>query len=141
MKRTYPSAPIVAVGVVIFRAGKYLLVRRGKPPMKGAWSLPGGAQKLGETLTQTARREVAEETGLQIGELALIDVVDFIERDAEGAVRYHYALVDFCAQAETGTPAPQGDVTELCWASLEQLAQFNLWPETERIIRQAIDSQ
>src|SRR3546814_11086476 len=77
-------------------------MRRGKQPREGQWSLPGGRQRLGERIAATARREVAEEAGIDIEVGPLIDVVDSINRDAEGAVQFHYTLVDLLAEWPSG---------------------------------------
>ena len=74
MSREYPDRPFVGVGVVVWRGDNVLLIQRGKPPRIGAWSLPGGAQELGETVRETAVREVREETGVEIDVTHLIDV-------------------------------------------------------------------
>ena len=81
--RDYPDRPICGVGIVVFHQQKVLLIRRGKPPRQGEWSIPGGKQKLGETFQQAARREVQEETGLKLGPLMLVDVVDSIFKDSQ----------------------------------------------------------
>ena len=91
--RDYPDRPICGVGIVVFHQQKVLLIRRGKPPRQGEWSIPGGKQKLGETLQQAARREVQEETGLKLGPLMLVDVVDSILKDSQGQIQYHYSLL------------------------------------------------
>jgi ADP-ribose pyrophosphatase YjhB (NUDIX family) len=137
MSRAYPARPIVGVGVVVWRDGRVLLVRRGKPPRLGQWSLPGGAQRLGETVEAAARREIAEETGLALADLALLTVVDLIERDPEGAVRYHYTLVDMVAEAAPGEARAGGDAAALAWFAADQLAGLGLWSETLRIIELA----
>ena len=98
MSREYPPRPIVGIGVAVLRPGAVLLARRGRPPNLGAWSLPGGAQELGETAEAAARRELAEETGLSVGPLLLAANVDSIHRDPDGRVRYHYTIIDFCAR-------------------------------------------
>ena len=104
MSREYPDRPMVGVGVVVWRGPELLLIQRGKPPRKGAWSLPGGMQELGETVRETAVREVREETGLEIDLTHLIDVVDTITRDEDGRVRMQYTLVDFAAEWRAGEP-------------------------------------
>jgi len=135
--RDYPSRPFVGVGVVIWRGPEVLLVRRAKAPRLDEWSIPGGAQKLGETVRQTAVRETREETGLSIEVLGLIDVVDAIFTDDADAVRHHYALVDFSARWISGDATPGDDVSDTAWIKLERLDEFDLWEETERIIRQS----
>ena len=105
----YPDRPIVGVGAVVWRGDRVLLIRRGKPPRAGQWSLPGGAQQLGETLREAITREVREETGLELAELRLLTTVDLIEREPDGRVRYHYTLVDFTAEAPAGEPLAGDD--------------------------------
>jgi ADP-ribose pyrophosphatase YjhB (NUDIX family) len=84
----YPSHPQVGIGIVLLRGDEVLLVRRGRPPASGAWSLPGGRQELGETAEACARRELLEETGVTAGPLTLIGYVDSIHRDAAGRIEY-----------------------------------------------------
>ena len=100
--RDYPDRPICGVGIVVFHQQKVLLIRRGKPPRQGEWSIPGGKQKLGETLQQAARREVQEETGLKLGPLMLVDVVDSIFKDSQGQIQYHYSLVEWTGEFVSG---------------------------------------
>ncbi len=135
MPRTYPDRPIVGVGVVVWRDDTVMLIRRAKPPRQGEWSLPGGAQKLGETVFDAARREVLEETGLTIDVLGLVDVVDSIQRDDSGRVRYHYTLVDVFAAWRAGEATAGHDAAEAAWVGLDALPP--LWSETERVIRLA----
>ncbi len=137
MRREYPERPIVGVGVVVLSRAGVLLIKRGKPPRQGGWSLPGGAQELGETVEETARREILEETGLSITPIGLVDVVDSITHDDAGAVQYHYTLVDLAASAEPDPPTAGGDVAGAAWVALEDLAEKNLWSETVRVIRLA----
>ena len=104
MSREYPDRPIVGIGGVVWRGDRVLLIRRGKAPRLGQWSLPGGGQNLGETLVEGLTREVREETGLEIEAVELLAVVDLVDRDETGRVRYHYTLVDFMAEALPGEP-------------------------------------
>lgn len=130
----YPDRPLIGVGVVVFKDDRVLLVRRGKPPRRGQWSLPGGRQRLGETVRAAAAREVAEEAGLTIEVTALLDVVDSMTRDEDGSLAYHYTLVDFLAEWRAGVAAAGGDATEVAWADPDDLAPYDLWDETLRVI-------
>jgi len=131
----YPNRPLVGVGVVAVKDDRVLLIRRAKPPRVGGWSLPGGRQRLGETVRETARRELREETGVEAEVTALLDVVDSITRDDEGAIAYHYTLVDFLAEWRGGAPRAGGDAAEALWADPADLEAYELWDETLRLIR------
>ena len=132
--REYPARPIVGIGVVVLKGDSVLLVRRGKPPNMGSWTLPGGAQELAETTEQAARRELAEETGVTVGELRLVATVDNIRRDAAGRVQFHYTIIDYAAEWLGGEPVAGSDVSEAVWASLDRLADYALWHEAHRVI-------
>ena len=137
MSREYPDRPVVGVGAVVWRGQRVLLIRRGKPPRAGQWSLPGGGQQLGETLREAITREVREETGLELAELRLLTTVDLVEREAGGRVRYHYTLIDFTAEAADGEPLAGDDAAAVAWFEFDQLAELGLWSETLRIIGEA----
>ena len=136
-ERRYPARPFVGVGAVVFKERQVLLVRRGRPPRQGLWSLPGGLQELGETVFTAAAREVLEETGLTVEIVELVDVVDSITQDAEGRVQYHYTLVDVRAEWRAGEAVAGDDAEEVVWVPLDDLARYDLWRETERVIRRA----
>ncbi len=137
--REYPAQPMVGVGVVVFKGEAVLLIERGKPPNKGALSLPGGAQNLGETVRQTAAREVLEETGVEIEVTDLVDVVDAVRADTAGRVRYHYTLIDFAAEWRAGEATAGSDAAKVLWVALKDIGTLGLWSETERIIRKAAE--
>ncbi len=130
----YPNRPLIGVGVVVFKDDNVLLIRRGKPPREGQWSLPGGRQRLGERIEEAACREVREEAGIEIAVGPLLDVVDSITRDAQGGVQYHYTLVDFVAEWRAGEARAGHDAAEVVWAAPADLTLYGLWDETERII-------
>lgn len=138
MSREYPERPVAAVGAVVVDSGKVLLIRRGKPPRPGQWSLPGGGQELGESYIEAAIREAREETGLAIEVLGLIDVVDSITRDESGRVRFHYLLADVVARPVGGTLQAGGDASEARWFSPEEVFALPLWSETIRVIEKAL---
>lgn len=134
MSREYPDRPWIGIGVIAFRGEEVLLVRRGKPPRLGSWSLPGGAQHLGETAQEAARRELLEETGIEVGPLLLADVVDAVTHDEAGAVRYHYTIVDFCGEWTGGEARPGDDVDAVAWAPPEALDGYALTREARAVI-------
>jgi 8-oxo-dGTP diphosphatase len=121
MSREYPLAPIVGVGAVVLQADRVLLVQRGHEPMKGQWSLPGGALEVGETLVEGVRREVLEETGLEIEPITLIEVFDRISRDPEGRVQFHYVLADYLCRVTGGELRCATDAIDARWASRTEL--------------------
>jgi 8-oxo-dGTP diphosphatase len=137
MSREYPDRPVVGVGAVVWRDDRVLLIRRGRPPRLGQWSLPGGGQQLGETLAEAIRREVLEETGLRLDGLAFLTTVDLIERDADDRPRFHYTLIDFMAESLEGEAVPGDDAAAVGWFALEETETLGLWSETLRIIRLA----
>lgn len=145
MKREYPDAPIAGVGAVIVRDAQnggrqVLLIRRGQEPLKGEWSLPGGAVELGETLEEAICREVLEETGLIVEPVDVVQAFDRISRDTEGRVRYHYVLVDFLCRLRAGAEPPETivcatDAVEARWAGPDDLR--GLTPLTVEVVRKA----
>ena len=135
MSRLYPKRPIVGVGVVVLRGDQVLLVRRAKRPRQGEWSLPGGAQKLGETVFEAGRREVLEETGVSVEVQGLLDVVDSIQPDDMERIRYHFTLVDVLAVWISGEARADDDAAEVAWFGRAAIPGLGLWSETERIIR------
>jgi ADP-ribose pyrophosphatase YjhB (NUDIX family) len=136
--REYPKRPIVGLGAVVISTKGLVLIKRGNPPRMGAWSLPGGVQELGETVKEGIIREVKEETGLDVEILKIIDVVDSINHDTDGQIKYHYTLVDACVVVTGGTLKAGSDALDAQWFSITEITSLNLWSETNRIIKQAI---
>ena len=135
--REYPNRPFVGVGVVVLKEKHVLLIRRGRPPRIGEWSLPGGAQSIGETVQETACREVLEETGVQIQQPQFLEVVDSIIRDEDQQVRFHYTLIDYWANWDSGIPIGSDDAQHAEWISLDQLEELDLWSKTIEVIQKA----
>ena len=133
----YPERPIAGVGVVVFRNEEVLLVKRKKAPYKGQWSIPGGKQRLGETVTKAARRELMEETGVEVNELTLIDVIDIIVPDEEGKILYHYIVADYRAHWLSGECSPGDDAQDVQWFNLNKLGSISLLDKTRKIILKA----
>jgi len=136
-KREYPDRPYVGVGVIVFRDKEVLLVQRNKEPNKGQWSIPGGSQLLGETASEAAQRELLEETGVKVDRLFLVDVVDAIIPGVEGKIKYHYTLVDYMGQWQSGESRPGDDAKEVRWVRLNQLSSYSLLEKTMNIIQKA----
>ena len=137
MSRTYPDRPIVGVGAVVFRGNEVLLIRRGKPPRMGDWSLPGGMQEIGETVFEAAAREVQEETGVTISDIALIDVVASITLDDDAGVQFHYPLIEVVAKWQSREPHGGPDPMHAEFVPLDEASKMVLWRETHRIIAKA----
>jgi 8-oxo-dGTP diphosphatase len=131
------SAPSAAVGVVCLKGREVLLIRRGRPPLKGAWSLPGGHIEWGERACDAALRELYEETGVEAEVLGLLDVVDGLFAGPDGALAAHYVLVDYAAAWTAGEPRAGDDAAAAVFQPLDGLDHLGLWAETVRIIRLA----
>lgn len=136
--RLYPARPIVGVGAVIVMEGRVVLARRRSPPLAGRWSLPGGRVELGETLRDAVVRETREETGLAVTAGPIVEVVDRIQRDADGRVQRHYVLVDFLCEPRGGTLEAGSDVSEVALADPANLGSYRLTREVEAVIRKAL---
>jgi 8-oxo-dGTP diphosphatase len=125
--------PVPAVGVVCLRGREVLLIRRSRPPLSGAWSLPGGRIEWGERTADAALRELIEETGVQAELTGLLDVVDGVFGEEA-----HYVLVDYAARWIAGEPRAGDDAAEAAFHSLDALDGLDLWVETRRIILMAV---
>jgi 8-oxo-dGTP diphosphatase len=140
IQREFPESPIVGVGAVVVDRGRVLLVRRGKEPLKGKWSLPGGMLELGESLTEGVVREVTEETGLIVEVLELVELLDRVHREsgAEGErVRYHYVIADYLCRVAGGTLQADSDADAVRWverAEWNSHSALALDPITVRVI-------
>jgi len=124
--RRYPDRPIVGVLAVLMRGDRALVVRRANPPMSGRWGFPGGVLELGETVAQGAMRELKEETGVQAEAAGPLTVIDTIDRDKEGRVRYHYTLVAVIGHWQSGEGIPGDDAGEVAWLTRSEIVDQNL---------------
>ncbi len=140
MKRSYPTRPIVAVGVIIRLGDRIALIRRDQEPSRGRWTFPGGGVELGETIRDAAQREALEETGLHVELGQVAAVVDNIVRDEAGRIRYHYVIIDFLAHPTGGTLQPGTDVSDACWASRADLDRLDMTEKAQQLARQLLDS-
>jgi 8-oxo-dGTP diphosphatase len=132
----YPDRPRVAVGAVVFKEGKVLLVLRGKPPAESQWAIPGGCVELGETLQEAAQREILEETGIVIRAGKPVYTFDVVEQDKNGGIRFHYVIVDLAAEYISGEIRAGDDAADVKWLSSEDLQYRNVSATTRKLLKQ-----
>lgn len=139
MERDYPTHPLASVLAVVIRDDRFLLVSRAHEPLRGFWGFPGGLVELGESVTEAARRELFEETGIDARPERLIDVFDVIDRDDEGRVRRHYILNAFLCRWQAGEARAGGDALQAAWFSLAEILDPALpaVPQLPRLARLA----
>jgi mutator protein MutT len=137
--RAYPERPIVGIGAILVIDDGVVLVRRKHAPSAGQWSLPGGAVELGETLKQAVRREVREETGLEVEVGPLVAIVDRIRRDGRGRIQYHFVLNDYLCRPSGGTLEAGSDASDIAVVRLEELAAYGVAPATRQVIARGLE--
>lgn len=135
LRSLYPDRPLVAVGAVIITRGRILLEKRKNEPGRGKWSIPGGKVELGESAEETVKREVKEETGLDVEKPELIDAVDNVVLDSRGRVKYHFLILDYAVKLKGGTLKASSDAEELKWVSLPDVEKNELTPTFREFFR------
>jgi 8-oxo-dGTP diphosphatase len=128
--------PLVGVGGVIVADGRALLVQRGKEPLRGRWTVPGGTVELGETLETALVREMAEETGLAVEPVEVLTVFDRIQR-VEGDVTSHYVIVDFLCRWRAGEARAGSDAEDVAWVGAGEFDRYDLPPKTREVVAAA----
>jgi 8-oxo-dGTP diphosphatase len=128
------KAPQVAVGAIVVKDEKILLVKRDKAPHKDLWAIPGGSVELGETLQEAAKREVREETGLTIKAIEPVHTFDLIERDERGSVRFHYVIVDLSAKYISGELRSADDARDARWFTAKDLKHIAMSDSTRDLL-------
>ena len=142
MSRRYPKHPLVGVGAVILVEDKVLLVRRAAPPGRGKWSIPGGLIEVGESLGDAAIRELYEETGIRAKPVGVIDVEEYIERDPEGEVVYHYVIIDVLVEPVGRLePRAQSDALEVGLFSISDALELELTSSTRRFLGKLLENK
>lgn len=129
---------MVAVGAVIVRAGRALVVRRAHEPRKGEWSLPGGRVELGESLVGALRREMREETGLDVTVGPVIEVFDRVLRAPDGRVRYHFVIVDYLCSAEAGEAVAGDDTEAVAWIQEADIERYGVDAHAAAVLRKGL---
>jgi 8-oxo-dGTP diphosphatase len=132
--RRYPARPLLGVGALIFDRDRVLLVERGRPPLTGEWSLPGGLVETGERLEDAAVREVWEETGLRVETTSIATVFERILLDEAEGCEYHYVLIDFYCTLLGGELRPGDDSRRVAWFGIDALAKLSLTAGTREVI-------
>ena len=136
--RRYPQRPIVGVGAIIVEGDRVLLVERGREPQRGRWSVPGGLVEAGEHLKEAVRREVREETGLEVEPLAMVEVFERILRDEAGRLEYHYVLIDYLCRVVGGELQASSDARRAQWVPRGDLSGYQMTEGTLGVIEKAL---
>jgi ADP-ribose pyrophosphatase len=132
---TYPEHPRVAVGAVVFKNEKILLIKRGGSPAKGQWAIPGGNVKLGESLQTAAQREIFEETGVVIKATDPVYTFDAIIKDSDDRIQFHYVIIDLAAEYIRGELRAGDDATDVRWVAQDELGALNVSPATLNLLK------
>jgi ADP-ribose pyrophosphatase YjhB (NUDIX family) len=141
LSRRYPQHPLLGVGALIFRRESILLVERGREPLKGYWSLPGGLVEAGEKLEDALKREVLEETGLRVKPSATFEIFERIMPDPSGRAEYHYVLLDYVCRVVGGELLAGDDVDRVEWVRRAHLAEYVLTEGTGEVIERAFHAR
>jgi ADP-ribose pyrophosphatase YjhB (NUDIX family) len=136
MDRTYPSAPVCAVGGIIFRGNQVLLVKRGQAPAEGKWSIPGGVVHLGETLEGAVQRELFEELQVFVHPVRIGKVLERIFRDSLGKILFHYVIIDYVCEILSGVVQPGSDAAAAGYFDIGLLESLDMTEGTAEIIRE-----
>jgi 8-oxo-dGTP diphosphatase len=135
-ERIFPDRPLLGVGGLIFQDDQVLLIKRGREPGIGHWSIPGGMVEVGESVSMAVQREVLEETGLKVEAQDLVKIFERIIPDEEGRIQYHYVVLDYLCRVVGGLLSASSDAEEAYFYSMQDLDRLRLLPETEQVIRQ-----
>jgi ADP-ribose pyrophosphatase YjhB (NUDIX family) len=111
-----------------------VLVERGREPLKGYWSLPGGLVETGERLEAAIVREVFEETGLRVRPIRMFEIFERIMPDSSGRAEYHYVLVDYVCRVVKGALEAGDDVSRVRWVKRGDLGEYRLTEGTLAVI-------
>jgi len=134
----YPSAPRLGVLSVVRRGESVLLAQRANAPDKGLWGFPGGRVELGETVSEAAARELAEETGVSADFRTTLTTLDVIHRDAAGEIRFHYFLVAMLGDWRAGEPVAGDDALDARWTTAEAAGRLPHCKEVPRLLSMAL---
>jgi len=139
MAREYPAHPVVGVGAVVVRDGRALIVKRAHEPRQGEWSLPGGLLELGESLPDAARREIKEETNLDVTVGPIIETFDRVHRDDAGRIRYHFVIVDFLCWSDSGDATAGSDADGVAWVRADEIDRYQVNAHAKAVIERGLN--
>ncbi len=125
-----PHWPQLGCGAIVRRDDTVLLVKRGRPPRQGQWAIPGGKVQAGEGLREAVEREIMEETGISVRAKDMIYQLEYIEHDEDGALAFHYVVLDYEAEYIAGEPRAGDDADEAAWVHFDELASLPLTDST-----------
>ena len=138
MPHEYPATPVVGVGAVVVRDDRAVVIRRRHDPHKGQWSLPGGRLELGESLVEAVRRELQEETGLDVQVGPVLEVFEWIERATDG-IRHHFVIVDYLCTCRGGTLCAGDDAADAAWVREDDLERYDMSETAKTVIRKGLN--
>jgi len=136
--REYPTYPRVGIGVLVFKDDQFLLIKRGQEPSKGKWTVPGGLVELGEKLEQAVHREIYEECNIRISRLQQLDIFEFLQSDPSDKIKYHYIVIDFLAEYESGKLKAKSDIDKAQWVKIDFLDQLDIAEGIKPLIDKAL---
>jgi 8-oxo-dGTP diphosphatase len=136
--REYPAHPVVGVGAVVVRGATALIIKRAHEPRKGEWSLPGGLLELGESLQDAVRREIKEETSLDIEVGPVIETFDRVHRDDAGRIRYHFVIVDFVCWSGGGEAIPGSDADGVAWVTADEIEEYKVNAHARAVLQRGL---
>ena len=139
VKREYPRSPIPSVAACVLKGDKILVAKRANPPSQGLWSVPGGMVELGETIQDTARREINEECGIQIEVGDLFTVENLIMPDEKGRIQFHYVVTYLLARYKSGELRPSSDALDVRWVTPEEMNKLEMNPVIRGIMLRAFE--
>ena len=140
MSREFPDRPVVGVGGVVVKDGRALIVKRAHEPRKGEWSLPGGIVELGETLVEALKRELKEETGLDVEVGDVVEVFDRVHR-LDGRIQYHFVIVDYVCRPIGGTLRAADDAEDAVWVTADEIERYGVNEFATRVMRRGLEME
>ncbi len=135
--RKFPAAPRLAVGVLVYKEDRALLVKRAREPAKGLWSVPGGVVLLGEKMEDAVHRELMEECNIRVETPRFLTAVDRIVRNEKNEIVFHYVIVDFMAEYLSGKVSAGSDAEKAEWVPFDKIRDCRTTEGLYKLVRYA----